>query len=94
MAVGDQSPMLRNCVSAPQKAQVAFSFFSIYLSVHLAALGLNCSTWDPDFGIRTLSCVWDLVPQPGIEPGPPASGAWSLSRREVPHVFHAHSALD
>ena len=34
------------------------------------------------------SCgLWDLVPQPGIELGPPASGVWSPSHwttREVP----------
>ena len=30
---------------------------------------------------RTLSCsMWDLIPCPGMEPGPPALGAWSLSR--------------
>ena len=31
--------------------------------------------------------MWDLVPRPGIEPGPPAFRAWSLSHwptREVP----------
>ena len=31
--------------------------------------------------------MWDLVPWPGIEPGPPALGVWSLSHwttREVP----------
>ena len=30
--------------------------------------------------------MWDLVPQPGIEPGPPALGVWSLTHwttREV-----------
>ena len=34
--------------------------------------------------------MWDLVPQPGMEPGPPALGAWSLSHwttREVPLGF-------
>ena len=46
------------------------------------------------FGIQTLSCSCeplpvshDLVPWPGIELGPPALGAWSLSQwttREVP----------
>ena len=50
-------------------------------------------------GMRTLSCsVWDLVPWPGIEPGPPALGAWSLSHwttSEVPiyyffFPFHYH----
>ena len=33
---------------------------------------------------------WDLVPQPGIEPGSPALGAWSLTHwttRKVPRVF-------
>ena len=38
-------------------------------------------------GIQTLGCgMWDLVPWPGIEPGPPALGARSLSHwttREV-----------
>ena len=42
-------------------------------------------------GMRTLSCgMWDLVPWPEIEPGPPALGAWSLSHwttREVPLIF-------
>ena len=27
--------------------------------------------------------LWDLVPQPGIEPGPPALEAWGLS-----HFLH------
>ena len=32
-----------------------------------------CGTW-------TLSCsMWNLVPWPGIEPGPPPLGVWSLS---------------
>ena len=34
------------------------------LPIYLAGLGLNCS-------------MWDLVPQPGIEPGPPALEAQS-----------------
>ena len=37
--------------------------------------------------IQTLSCeMWDLVPQPGIKPGPPELAAQSLSHgttREV-----------
>ena len=41
--------------------------------------------------MRTLSCgMWDLVPKPGIEPGPPALGARSLrhwTTREVPTPF-------
>ena len=39
-------------------------------------------------GMRTFSCgMWDLVSQPGIQPRPPALGAWSLTHwttREVP----------
>ena len=34
--------------------------------------------------------MWDVVPWPGIEPGPPALGAWSLSHwttRELPACF-------
>ena len=38
--------------------------------------------------MQTVRCgMWDLVPWPGIEPRPPALGAWSLSHcttREVP----------
>ena len=36
------------------------------------------------------ACMWDLVPWPGIEPGPPALGAQSLTHcatREVPRCF-------
>ena len=43
-------------------------------SVYLAVPGLSCG-------------VWDLVPWPGIKPGPPALGLWSLNQwttREVP----------
>ena len=37
------------------------------------------------------ACMWDLVPRPGIEPGPPALGAWSpnhCTTREVPWVTY------
>ena len=41
--------------------------------------------------MQTLNCsVWDLVPWPEIEPGPPALGAQSLSpwtTREVPNLI-------
>ena len=35
-------------------------------------------------------CIWDLVPRPGIKPGPPPLGAWSFSHwaREVPFLSH------
>ena len=42
--------------------------------------------------VPSLSCgIWDLVPQPRIEPMTPALGAQSLSHwttRQVPQVFH------
>ena len=44
------------------------------LFIYLAVLGLSCS-------------MWDLVPEPGMEPRPPRLGAQSLSHcttREVP----------
>ena len=49
-------------------------FFKKYLLIYLAAPGLSCS-------------MWDLVPWPGIEPGPPALGAERVNHRtsrEVP----------
>lgn len=51
-------------------------FFNVCLFPYLAGPGLSC-------------CRWDLVPRPGIEPRPPALGAWRLSHwptREVPSV--------
>ena len=39
----------------------------IYTFIYLDAPGLSCS-------------IWDLVPSPGIEPGPPALGAQSVSQ--------------
>ena len=41
-------------------------------------------------GSLVVACMWDLVPLPGIEPGPPALGAWSLihcATREVPCIL-------
>ena len=38
-------------------------------------------------GLLVAACMQDLVTQPGIEPGPPALGAWSPTHwatREVP----------
>ena len=52
---------------------ITLLFFK-YLLIYLAAPGLSCS-------------MWDLVPWPGIKPGPPALGAESLNHRtsrEVP----------
>ena len=47
--------------------------FPFYFKIYLAVPGLSCG-------------MQDLIPRPGIEPGPPALGAWSLghwSSREV-----------
>ena len=48
-------------------------------------------------GMRNLSCgLWDLVPWPGLEPGPPALGARSLSHqttREVSIVLNYYFLL-
>ena len=64
--------------------QAAFSFYFL-----LAAPALSCGTCDLLVAARKiLRCnMQDLVPWPGIEPGPPALGAWSLSpwtTKEVP----------
>ena len=58
-----------------------------FFFLNLAALSLNCD-------------MWDLVPRPGIKPGPPTLGAWSLATGppEAPagffrsSGFSAHSA--
>ena len=41
----------------------------MYIFIYLSALRLSCS-------------MWDLIPWPGIKPGPSALGAWSLSYLE------------
>ena len=61
--------------------------------VLVAACGtLSCSMWTLSCGIRTPSCgMLDLVPHPGIEPGPPASGGQSPTHwttREVLTKFY------
>ena len=60
-----------------------------YLFIYLAAPGLSCSTWDLCCRYRIFSCsMQDLVPWPGIEPGPSAFGVLSLNHwtiREVPY---------
>ena len=53
----------------------------------------SCSIWTLSCVVCKLlvvACMWYLVPQPGIEPRPPALGAWSLTHwttREVPILF-------
>ena len=68
---------------------IDFFFFNIYLFIYLFALGLSCSrqaTWlclasslAVACELLVAACVWDLVPQPGIEPRPPPLGVQSLS---------------
>ena len=60
-------------------------FFNVYLFTYFAVPGLSCS-------------MWDLIPWPGIEPGPPTLGAQSLSpwtSREIPVMvsFDEHMFL-
>ena len=44
--------------------------------------------------MQTLSCsMWDLVPWPGIEPGPPALGMWSLNHW-ITSTFPALQSLE
>ena len=56
----------------------------------MAAPALSCITQDLlivecrifSCNMRTLRCgMWNLVPWPGIEPGPPALGVWNLTSR-------------
>ena len=47
--------------------------FTHFKNIFLSAPGLCCS-------MQTLSWgMWDLITRPGIEPGPPALGAWVLA---------------
>ena len=49
----------------------------LFIWLYLVLFGTPAHT---NWGIWTLSSsLWDLVPWPGIEPRPPALGAWSLS---------------
>jgi len=44
------------------------------------------------FAAPALSCsVWDLVPWPGMEPGPPALGEWSLCHWTTREVSQHHN---
>ena len=44
-----------------------FLIFIYYLLIYLAAPGLSCRTR----ALLVAACMWDLVPRPGMEPGPP-----------------------
>ena len=75
-------------------------FHCIFFSPHIYLFGcaesqlwqagsFSCSSRAPQLwhaGSLVAACVWDLVPWPGIEPGPPELGVWSLNHcttREV-----------
>ena len=55
--------------------------FKKYFFTYLAVLGLSCGTRNLYCSTQDLfSCgVCDIVPWPGVIPGPPALGLWSLS---------------
>ena len=63
-----------------------------YLFIYLAVPSLSCGTQDLFLFFNAVcgifSCgMWDLVPQPRIEPRPPALGLWRLSHwttRKIP----------
>ena len=56
-----------------------FKLFHMFIWQHQVTVAV-LGTSNLHSSMRTLSCsIWDLVPWPGIEPGPPALGTWSLS---------------
>ena len=81
----------------PHPIQGNYSFF-LFKSIYLSAWGLSWGMWDRQSSlyfnriyscsVQILSCgMWDLVSWLGIEPQPPALGAWNLchwTTREVP----------
>ena len=78
-------------------------FLNIYLviSIYLAVSHLRCSTWDLQslwqHAVSFICGVQALVPWPGLKPGPPDSGACSLSHwttREVLHILFLFDQFD
>ena len=66
-------------------------FYSLGDTRTLYYFGLECKVLgiSKNFGLPHEACGI-LVPSPGIEPVPPALGAWSLNhwaRREVPRYY-------
>ena len=58
----------------PFSLSFMYIYIYLFLFIYLAASGLRC-------------VMWDLVPQPGIEPRPPALGAHSLSHWTAKEVL-------
>ena len=83
------------CPPNPQQTQLHPSRFlspSLILFIWLIQiLVVAHKITDLHGGMWTLSCgMWDLVPWPRIEPGPPALGAWCLghwSPQKSPYLF-------
>ena len=60
----------------------SFIWLCQVLVVALRVFNLHCNSHNHFF-----SCsMWDLVPSPGIEPGPPAFGVWSPSHWTIKDV--------
>ena len=58
---------------SPLELIIRFMCYFFLINFFLAAMGLSCN-------MRALNCgMWELVPRPGGEPGPPALGARSPS---------------
>ena len=62
---------------------LSICFFNIYFYLFISLTGVLVAAhgiFSFLCSMRTLSCsMWDLIPQPGIKPRPPALAAWSLS---------------
>ena len=69
-----QRSVVTKGLGAGREKQVKYRGFKKYIFVYLAALGLSCDTRD-------------LVPWPGIEPGPHALGVWSPSHWDHRGLF-------
>ena len=88
------SDMGRCCFSV--RLNITFFFF---LNIYLFWL---CRVLVVAHGIFVVAClvaacVWDLVPWPGVEPGPPALGAQSVTHwttREVPQYNILNRAFE
>ena len=76
---------IRNFSEIPPNTEY---LFNISLFIYMVAPGLSCSMGTLSFGLQILSWgMWDLAPQLGIKPRPPALGVQNLSHwttRQVP----------
>ena len=77
---------------------IIFIWLLQVLVVAHGIIDLPCGMWTLCCGLWIHSCdTWDLVPWPGIEPGPPALGVWSLSHwttREIPSLLHVSTVKE